>query len=440
MKFRKALAAAGIVAAVVVTAPVVHAETRLALNGARPRPALLNAISSGGLTPAEYAALTPQIGANWLPGTSPVVVDYPATAGPLWGRDAPTADQSTATGQANLHAAIMTATANGEPVVVAGLSEGTIVIDRELAYLATDASAPPANQLTFVLFASPSRGVASLLAPGTYIPVLGYTTRSIPQSQYNTDVVFAEFDGWADFPDRPWYLIADANAIMGAGYLHTPTALADRSRAVVVSSTTNSKGGTTTTYMTPTQRLPLTDPLRRAGVPTSVTDKIDEVLRPVVDAGYSRNDTGPIPAPYLSQGRLVVPSPPKREAPRSAGSSSDLPRTKPLAVALSKPNVSAPKREAPRSAGSSSDLPRTKPLAVFPPKPKAPLSKKDATPTRHSLSALPRPNPVRSASPSGTMTTPSASPRTTSPGATATPPAATVRPRRPCPTCRGRAG
>jgi hypothetical protein len=408
MKFRKALAAAGIVAAVVVTAPVVHAETRLALNGARPRPALLNAISSGGLTPAEYAALTPQIGANWLPGTSPVVVDYPATAGPLWGRDAPTADQSTATGQANLHAAIMTATANGEPVVVAGLSEGTIVIDRELAYLATDASAPPANQLTFVLFASPSRGVASLLAPGTYIPVLGYTTRSIPQSQYNTDVVFAEFDGWADFPDRPWNLIADANAIMGAGYLHTPTALADRSRAVVVSSTTNSKGGTTTTYMTPTQRLPLTDPLRRAGVPTSVTDKIDEVLRPVVDAGYSRNDTGPIPAPYLSQGRLVVPSPPKTESPRSAG--------------------------------SSSDLPRTKPLAVFPPKPKAPLSKKDATPTRHSLSALPRPNPVRSASPSGTMTTPFASPRTTSPGATATPPTATVRPRRPCPTCRGRAG
>lgn len=62
MKFRKALTVALIAAAVVVTAPVVHAETRLALNGARPRP--LNAISSGGLTPAEYAALTPQIGAN----------------------------------------------------------------------------------------------------------------------------------------------------------------------------------------------------------------------------------------------------------------------------------------------------------------------------------------------------------------------------------------
>ena len=368
MKFRKALIVAVIAAAVVVTAPVVHAETRLALNGARPRPAPLNAISSGGLTPAEYAALTPQIGANWLPGTSPMVVDYPATAGLLWGLDAPTADQSTATGQANLHAAIMTATANGEPVVVAGLSEGTIVIDSELAYLATDANAPPANQLTFVLFASPSRGVASLLAPGTYIPVFGYTTRSIPQSQYNTDVVFAGFDGWADFPDRPWNLIADANAIMGAGYLHTPTALADQSRAVVVSSTTNSKGGTTTTYMIPTQRLPLTDPLRRAGVPTSVTDKIDEVLRPVVDAGYSRNDTGPIRAPYLSQGQLVVPSPPKTETPRSAGSSSDLPRTKPRTVAPLMPNVSPPKTETPRSVGSSSDLPRTNPRTVAPSK------------------------------------------------------------------------
>ena len=43
-----------------------------------------------------------------------------------------------------------------------------------------------------------------------------------------------------------------------------------------------------------------------------------------------------IRASYLSQGRLVVPSPPKTETPRSAGSSSDLPRTKPRTVAASK--------------------------------------------------------------------------------------------------------
>ena len=105
-RFGKVLVAAGLAVAVVVAAPVVQADTRLALNGAAPLPEPLNSVL-GGLTPAEYAALTPQVGANWLPGTSPVVVDYPATVGPLWGLDAPTGDQSIDIGQANLHAAIV---------------------------------------------------------------------------------------------------------------------------------------------------------------------------------------------------------------------------------------------------------------------------------------------------------------------------------------------
>ena len=303
---------AAFAAAVVIAAPVANSETRLALNGARTPGPPLNAVIGGGITPEEYDAYTVRIGENWFAGATPKPVEYPATAGLLWGPDAPTVDESAATGQANLHTAIVTANENGDPVVVAALSEGTIVADRELAHLATNPSAAPdAEDLTFVLMASPSRGVASLLAPGTYIPIVGYTTQPAPETQYDVDIVFVQYDGWADFPDRPWNLVSVANAVAGSEYLHTPTALVDPSEAVEVASTTNSQGGATTTYMVPTEQLPLTNRLREAGVSESVTDPINDVLRPVVDAGYSRNDAGNVTArePYVSRGKLVVSKP-----------------------------------------------------------------------------------------------------------------------------------
>ena len=52
----------------------------------------------------------------------------------------------------------------------------------------------------------------------------------------------------------------------------------------------------------------MTKPLRDAGVPSAVTDKVDQVLRPVVDAGYSSYD--PDAGPYIEHGRLK-PAPTK---------------------------------------------------------------------------------------------------------------------------------
>ena len=86
--------------------------------------------------------------------------------------------------------------------------------------------------------------------------------------------------------------------------MHTPTALAHKSDAVVVDTTTNSKGATTTTYMVPTRQLPLTQPLRDIGAPTKTIDKIDKVLRPVVNAGYSR--LTPNAGPHIQNGILVA--------------------------------------------------------------------------------------------------------------------------------------
>jgi hypothetical protein len=264
----------------------------------------------GGLTPAEYAALTPQVGSNWFPGSTPVVVDYPASLGFLWGKGAPQANESIDIGQASLHSAIMKETAGGDPVVVAALSMGTFVVDQELAYLAGAPDAPPADELNFVVFASPNRGVAGLFPIGFTIPIVGFTARAVPVSQYHVDAVFKQYDAWADFPDRPWNLIATANVLMGMRTrpdLHTPAALLAPSETVLISSTVNPLGGTVNTYMVPTPDLPLTDPLRRVGVPEKLVDRIDNALRPIVAAGYSRNDLGTTHKPYLSHGHIVWP-------------------------------------------------------------------------------------------------------------------------------------
>jgi hypothetical protein len=105
-------------------------------------------------------------------------------------------------------------------------------------------------------------------------------------------------------------LVAVANAIAGFVYLHASTSslnpytIPPQNITVI----TNSKGGTTTTYLNPAEHLPLTQPLRDIGVPTQVTDEIDSVLRPIVDAGYSRNDQGPVYGPTFSGGQFHPPT------------------------------------------------------------------------------------------------------------------------------------
>jgi hypothetical protein len=272
--------------------------TRITVPGAAP------GLLTGHETPQQYAAINAAIGENWFPGTTPEVVNYPATAGVASGLMAPTANQSIAIGQRALNADILSAVATGQPVVVTGLSEGTVVIDAEEAYLATAPNAPPPNMVTFVEFANPQRGLAdTYFHAGVTIPGAGYTVHDAPVSQYNTTVVYRQYDGWANPPDRPWHLLADLNAVAGANYLHTPTGLASPSQAVEVSSVTDSLGGTTTTYMIPTATLPMLIPLQHMGVPSPIVGALNSVLTPIVNEGYSQFD--PNGGPYFSQGNLV---------------------------------------------------------------------------------------------------------------------------------------
>ena len=327
----RAWAIAGIAAAAVAIggagAAPVEAQVRITLPGAGPLyyPNLLTQLPLGRtyLAGTDYAHGAPLsvlggydllnhvTGENWFPGSSPQVVNYPASMGILSGSlAAPGVNQAVEMGRAALHDQIRNAAAGADPVVIAGLSQGTLVINRELAYLATHPdTAPRPDQLSFAMFGGPETGLFDIYLPaGLTLPIVDYTAHRLPESQYDVAVVFRQYDGWADPPDRPWNLLAVANAVAGALTDHNSSALDSRPDAVEISRTTSALGGTTTTYMVPTPTLPLLSPLQHLGVPADLVGSLNAVLKPVVDAGYSR--LTPDAGPFFSQGRLRGPATP----------------------------------------------------------------------------------------------------------------------------------
>ncbi len=189
----------------------------------------------------------------------------------------------------------------GGPEVAIGLSGSTFVINEVMRRLGNDPH-PPATpqQITFVAVGDGERGLLPAIAAlfGPNLPLVNYTVQPIPVTPYNMIVVTGEYDGLSDWPDRPWNLLADVNAWLGSpavenyGYIHWDSILnsLDAVPAENISTEVNAKGGTTITYLVPTPELPLLYPLHAMGVPQAAIDVLNSVLKPLVDAGYSRND------------------------------------------------------------------------------------------------------------------------------------------------------
>jgi PE-PPE domain-containing protein/PE family protein len=315
--------AAGESAAGSASIPNAAATTRITLPGAGPLglpkfitelPYLGQIFLEGGIPgPSSvslrqgYDLLNHAIGENWFPGSVAQVVNYPTGGGILSGSlTAPTINQAIAIGQQALNDQILSAVANsgGTPVDVAGLSEGTVVVDRELAYLATDPNAPPPHALQFVMFSNPELGLADTYLPiGATVPLIDYTVHGLPNTQYNVSVVYGQYDMWGNPPNRPWDLLADVNAGFGTLYYHDPAALASPSDVVEVSSITQPLGGTITTYMIPSPTLPMLLPFQQIGVPQPIVTGLNSVLQPIVNYGYS--SLTPDAGPYFWGGALV---------------------------------------------------------------------------------------------------------------------------------------
>ncbi len=189
----------------------------------------------------------------------------------------------------------------GGPEVAVGLSGSTFVINEVMRRLGNDPN-PPATpeQITFVVDGDGERGLLPAIAAvlGPDLPLVNYTVQPIPVTPYNVVVVKGEYDGLADWPDRPWNLLAVANAWLGSpavkdyGSIHWDSIFnsLDAVPAENITTEVNAKGGTTVTYLVPTPELPLLYPLHAMGVPQAAIDVLNSVLKPLVDLGYSRND------------------------------------------------------------------------------------------------------------------------------------------------------
>ncbi len=212
-------------------------------------------------------------------------VPWPMQAAPVTGKDDLTLTQSVADGVTNLDALIATALTKigpGEHVTVVGLSAGSLVADEELRKLATDPHAPDKSKLTFVVVADSGR---STFNANRFDKTLGYQYQTAPETKYNTVVVTAEYDGFADFPDRVWNILAVANAYVGEILNHVPSVFTDLSKVDPsnITVTTNSLGGVTTNYFIPSAHLPLVELL-------PFLAPQEQALKAIIDTAYKRND------------------------------------------------------------------------------------------------------------------------------------------------------
>jgi diacyltrehalose acyltransferase len=253
-------------------------------------------------------------GDEWFPGLKRQIVRYPAgqvqghvlerlfpgigridESLPGLGVDGPSVGESVDEGAGNLDAAIR----NGGRGTAIGLSEGSLVLDAEQARLANDPTAPPPDQLSFATFGDPvarhafgQSFLTAMFPVGSVVPALDYRVPAPVESQYDTKMFVSAYDSIADFPDRPDNMFALANTLMGLATGHTAVAFTNPGMVPPqnIRTTVNSRGATTTTYLIPEKHLPLVMPLAYIGIDEDTLNKLDAILIPRVNAGYSRND------------------------------------------------------------------------------------------------------------------------------------------------------
>lgn len=211
-------------------------------------------------------------------------------------------DWSVAYGAGSLHAAIVSMP---EDKTAVGISQGGLVlaeVKRRLMAL-PESDRPASGELVFIGVGDPSNPQGGLLRhfpEGFRLPGFGVTVVKTPETPWNTIYITREYDGFADFPDRVHNLVAVANALVGIVYVHAQPGYASVDLDAVpgrdVTVTTNTLGGVTTSYLVRTERLPLLQPARDLGVPEKIVKHLEAALKPVVDAGYVRNDPPRTPA------------------------------------------------------------------------------------------------------------------------------------------------
>lgn len=268
---------AALIAALTVAAPA-QADVAIWVHGA---------VLSDALT------ITPDVMRRIPPGYSVDQLRYAAGLWPWTGPTSATGAQSIADGVPRLDALIHSVQGQGQ-ILVIGESLGSMVVDQELRRLANDPNAPDPAQLRFEVIADPTRpgGIFSYQPDGTFTPLTGGPVQSPPETAYDVTVIKLQYDGIASWPDRPWHLLADLNAVAGALVYHgtdhygyaAQQVLSNQVPAENITTRVNSKGGVTTTYTV--QQTPALVHLLEPLFPNAVA-AVDKVLTPLINLGYS---------------------------------------------------------------------------------------------------------------------------------------------------------
>ncbi|MGJ6127163.1 PE-PPE domain-containing protein [Mycolicibacterium sp. Y3] len=260
-----------------------HAEDSLFfMSGTRNHPAIEGTVSLGSIS----AALTGF-------GATALQLGYEASLFPVIGRIA--LDPSVATGVTALNAAISSVPV-GNRIVIIGVSQGNIVASVvEQAEIASGDT----RTFLFVRIGDPSSAEGIMgRNGGIHLPGLTFVTAPA-ESPWDTVIIAHQYEGLSDWPVQQANLIADINAVLGAITYHNPWSYnVDLSSipASNVTVTVNSLGATTTRYLIPaTGLLPILRPLQTLGVTDPVLQKLQAVLKPIVDSAYE-----PLPDPGIA--------------------------------------------------------------------------------------------------------------------------------------------
>ena len=240
-------------------------------------------------------------------------VQYPRDLAPLIGEK--TLDDSVGEGVENALGLIATL-GGGNPVTLVGVSQGAVVMYRtKQALIADTTDGVDPSEITVVTFGDPVNPDGGFLAKldrwNIDIPGFEPSTHTPGDGGYETYAI--EYDLIADSPDN-LNPVSWANALMGAAYDHPSYSLdlineADAENRIVSNTEEwyQAPGDTAAVAyyqhnLIKQKNLPLTRPLRDIGTEIAddqgdvrvnrAVDRLDNLLRPIVDAGYDGGQPG----------------------------------------------------------------------------------------------------------------------------------------------------
>lgn len=252
-----------------------------------------------------------------LPGYNVVINDYPRSFG-LLTLGGPNYDDSVAQGVAGAISYIRLAQ-NGDssvPVKLVCLSQGGDVCSQTNDQLRAEGY--DQSNVTYIMLGSVSNADGGLkvriprFGNGIFIPGPGVTLGvATPTTGSDATIIQVsyEYDGFARAPEYPINVLAVVNAAVGALLYHGNYRDADPYAPDNIVSTT--PDGRITNIVIPAREVPLLTVAKYLGLPQSVVDVINPMLKAIIDTAYSPIPEGQGAYPTEAVSFKLLPSPEK---------------------------------------------------------------------------------------------------------------------------------